>query len=90
MDCKPLLNCYFSQFSSKSHICSCKKLYFQFLSPGADILSLCGHGSIFEFLKMPKIAWRIDKFHAKSAIHYLNTCKRKFLSEQSIFMTFLG
>ena len=59
-------------FLLESHICSCKKLYFQFLLLSANILSICGHRSTFE-LKLPKITGRIDKFHAKSAIPYRNT-----------------
>ena len=70
----------------KSHICSCNKLYFQFLLISADILSPSGLVSIIEFSKLPKIAEKIDKFLAKKAILYLNTCKSKFLLKQSILM----
>ena len=39
------------------------------------MVSIRGHSSIDEFLELPKIAERIDKFHAKSihAIPSLNT-----------------
>ena len=85
MVCKPLLNCYFWQFSLNSHTCFSKKLYFQFLSVWAAILSLRGLSSVLEFSKPPKIAKKIDKFHVKISITYLNTCKSNFICLNSRF-----
>ena len=81
----PLLKGCFWQFSLKSHICSSKKFYFEFLSICDSISSLSGLFILFEFLKLPKIAKNIDKFHAIHAIPYLNTCKSKFFSLNSRF-----
>ena len=75
MVCKPLSNGHSTIFL-KSQICEKK---FQFLLDRADILSLCGHSSIFEFSRLRKIAEKIDKFHAKTAIPYLHIFKCKFL-----------
>ena len=85
MVCKPLLNCYFWQFSLNSHTCFSKKLYFQFLSVWAAILSLRGLSSILEFSKLPKIAKKIEKSYVKNSITYLNTCESNFICLNSRF-----
>ena len=62
----------------KSHIWSCKKLYFQFLMISADILSTPGLFIIIEFSKLPKIADKIDKFLAKKLYSILIHVKAIF------------
>ena len=74
-----LFDTSFWQFSCKSHYWSSEKLYFQFLSIWADILSLHVLRNSFDSWKILKIAKKSSSIFAKINITYLNNCKNNFL-----------